>query len=82
MANSETYFVISKIGHFVGCFILGLLLFNWLGLKKLTLVFILVLVTLVEISQGFFTRDARFLDVIINVSGVTFAIFVYCWKRK
>ncbi|WP_240377968.1 VanZ family protein [Bacillus piscicola] len=77
LANTEPYFVISKIGHLVGSFLLGILYFNWLGLKIRTLIPLFILIAAIEISQEYFTRDARFLDLAINTAGVLLAVGFY-----
>ncbi|WP_375162426.1 VanZ family protein [Bacillus sp. V3B] len=82
LLNIRPYFIISKVGHLLGCFTLGMLLFNWLGLDKKTIFLSIFLVSLMEITQEFFIRDARFLDIVINHIGILLSIITYLSIKK
>lgn len=71
--STEPDLILSKIGHLVGSFILGLLFYYWLGVRRGTLLTMVFLVSIVEITQELFTRDSMFLDMLINLAGIALA---------
>lgn len=74
--KSELDFVLSKFGHYFGSWILAHLFFKWRGLRTSTLALLLLFVSFSEVTQEFFTRDARFLDIGINAVGVLTAAYI------
>lgn len=72
--NSKT-FVIQKIGHFTGFFILSLLITN-LGRNRKGILWAIGYGILTELVQPLFNRDARFLDMLINATGVCLAYYL------
>ncbi|WP_143083184.1 hypothetical protein [Alteribacillus iranensis] len=82
ITSTEPYFIISKIGHLVGSFLLAILYFFWLERTKGTLTLLILLLATIEISQEYFTRDARFLDLTINLAGVLLAVGLFREKEN
>ncbi|SDO38956.1 hypothetical protein [Alkalicoccus daliensis] len=71
-----------KVFHVLSSFILGLLFFHWMGVRFLPVVFLLLVVTFIEVMQVFFTREALALDVLLNASGViSAAALLWVWQN-
>lgn len=70
------YFVIVKLGHFIGFGIFDLLLFNWRKSHKEALIFSLFFALFTEALQLFFGRDGRLYDVIIDYLGAISVYFI------
>lgn len=71
---SKTY-IIQKLGHFFGFFILSILMTNK-GRYKKGLIYAMGYGVLTELIQPFFFRDARVLDMVIDAAGVLLAYFI------
>lgn len=71
-----------KIFHVLSSLLLGMLFFQWRGLRFFPVVILLFMVTFIEVMQIFFTREALALDVLLNTSGVlAAAALVWLWKN-
>ncbi|MFI2857098.1 VanZ family protein [Paenibacillus sp. JSM ZJ436] len=68
-------FIIHKIGHFSGFFILSLLMTDF-GRDRKGLLWAIGYGVLTELIQPFFDRDARVLDMLINTAGVYLAYYL------
>ncbi|WP_187434192.1 VanZ family protein [Paenibacillus methanolicus] len=68
MPESDLY-VIQKIGHITGFFILSLLLTKG-GKQPSGLIWAVLYALLTEILQPFFNRDGRLIDVLIDSVGI------------
>lgn len=68
-------YVISKIGHFTGFFILSLIFSNF-GRNKQGIVISIGYAVLTEILQLFFHRDGRIVDMMIDSAGILFAYWL------
>lgn len=68
-------FIIQKIGHFSGFFILSLLMTNF-GRNRKGVIWAIGYGVLTELVQPFFNRDARILDMLINAAGVCLAYYL------
>lgn len=69
------FYVMSKIGHFSGFFILSLIFTNFGRIKKGLLLSIGYAV-LTEILQLFFHRDGRIVDMFIDSAGILLAYWI------
>lgn len=69
--RSDT-FIIQKIGHFTGFFILSLLMTRN-GRQPKGLIYAVLYALLTEILQLFFSRDGRLFDVVIDSAGIFLA---------
>lgn len=72
--HSNAY-IIQKIGHFFGFFILSVLMTNY-GRYKKGLIWAISYGVITELVQPFFNRDARILDMVINTAGTLLAYFL------
>ncbi|MFB9326962.1 VanZ family protein [Paenibacillus aurantiacus] len=75
MPESNLY-VIQKIGHITGFFILSLLLTKG-GKQPSGLIWAVLYALLTELLQPFFNRDGRLIDVLIDSIGI-FGAYVLC----
>lgn len=73
----STSYIIQKIGHFGGFFVLSALASNF-GRYKSGLMVAISYGVLTELLQPFFSRDGRILDMIIDAAG---AILAYMLGR-
>lgn len=70
------FFIIVKIGHFIGFGVFDFLLYHWLNNHKKAIGFSVVFALLTEILQLFFGRDGRLYDLIIDSLGVITVYFI------
>lgn len=75
MPESDFY-IVQKIGHMTGFFILSLLLTKG-GKQPSGLIWAVLYALLTEILQPFFNRDGRLVDVLIDSIGI-FAAYGLC----
>ncbi|WIV19998.1 VanZ family protein [Paenibacillus polygoni] len=76
---SRTY-IIQKLGHFFGFFILSMLMTNF-GRYKRGLIYAIGYGVLTELIQPFFFRDARVSDMMIDSAGIFLAYYI-CLKSQ
>ncbi|WP_054957474.1 VanZ family protein [Paenibacillus dakarensis] len=74
-AFDSNAYIIQKIGHFFGFFILSLLMTNF-GQNKKGLIWAIGYGVLTEILQPIFHRDARILDMLIDTAGALIAYYI------
>ncbi|MEH7119234.1 VanZ family protein [Neobacillus vireti] len=75
ISKIHQYFIVVKLGHFLGFLILDLLLFNWLKNHQKALVVSLIYALLTEVLQLYFGRDGRLYDLMIDSLGVAVVYF-------
>lgn len=68
-------YIIQKVGHFSGFFVLSALASNF-GRYKSGLFFAIGYGVLTELIQPFFNRDGRVLDMFIDAAGATLAYLI------
>ncbi|MBD7970559.1 VanZ family protein [Paenibacillus gallinarum] len=78
-SHSKMY-IIQKLGHFFGFFILSILMTSG-GKYKKGLYYAILYGVFTELIQPFFFRDARVLDMIIDAAGALLAYYV-CLTMK
>ncbi|WP_198153615.1 VanZ family protein [Thalassobacillus sp. C254] len=74
---SDRLFIISKLGHFVAFFILTLLLLSSFRSQRLALAIALFFSIILEVLQPFFDRNGLIMDMVINLTAVYAAFFLY-----
>lgn len=77
----HSFYVVQKIGHFSGFFILSLILTS-AGRKKAGMAWAIGYAVLTEILQLYFNRDGRIVDMFIDTAGIMAAYALGCvWQR-
>jgi VanZ family protein len=69
------FWILSKIGHFSGFFILDCLLLNLFRERKVSLLLSILFAIVTELAQLFVGRDGRIYDMVIDSSGALLAYY-------
>ncbi|MFC5711457.1 VanZ family protein [Thalassorhabdus alkalitolerans] len=74
---SDHLFLLSKIGHLFAFFIMTLLLLMSFRSQRMALAIALFLSIILEVLQPFFGRNGLIMDMVINLTAVYTAFFLY-----